>query len=127
MGASPSLASTTDALLPEGTFAPPVWSPAQQGGTAAPSTPGLAPNLSHRASLRPPYAAESQVRAVQHPHSFWHPSLDGVCSCCIFLFAGLFGHALVHSQYSGSNVSLFPIRKGARIWGGQEGGLSSSF
>lgn len=78
-------------------------------------------------SLCPPHAAESQVWAVQRPDSFWHPSLDSVCSCCIFLFAGLFGHALVHSRHSGSNVSLFPIRKGARIWGGREGGLSSSF
>lgn len=68
-----------------------------------------------------------RARCGQRPDSFWHPSLDSVCSCCIFLFAGLFGHALVHSRHSGSNVSLFPIRKGARIWGGWEGGLSSSF
>ena len=97
-----------------------------RGGTAAPCTPGPACSVP-RTLLCPPHAAESQVRAVQHPDSFWHPSLDGVCSCCIFLSAGLFGHALVHSRHSGSNVSLFPIRKGASIWGGREGGLSSSF
>lgn len=51
------------------------------------------------------------------PHSFWHPSLVGVCSRRILLSAGLFGHALVHSRHSGGNVRLFPIRKGARIWG----------
>lgn len=49
-GASPSLASTTDALLPEGTFAPPVWSPAQEGRhccTLHPGAGSLRPSARH--------------------------------------------------------------------------------